>query len=177
LLRVQVRDGYFRKVFARDRQNGLHPKIDEFSPLNIYLPDMSARWTEAFAVTTGILRKFRQTVEANKSQFVLVTLSNAMQAHPEMQQKLKMKYVDVFDFEQPDRIIGEFAREEHTNYLQLMPLFREYHLRTGKYLHGFGDSHGGHWNENGHRLAAQKIFEFLAYKHLVPIDTVQSSND
>jgi hypothetical protein len=48
-----------------------------------------------------------------------------------------------------------------------MPLFRDHHLRTGKYLHVFGGSTGGHWNENGHRLAAEKIFKFLRQKHLL----------
>ena len=50
-----------------------------------------------------------------------------------------------------------------------MPAFREHHLRTGQYLHGFGGSKGGHWNENGHRLAADTIFEFLREKGIVPL--------
>ena len=57
-------------------------------------------------------------------------------------------------------------------HLELMPAFREYlrFLRTGEYLHGFGGSKEGHWNENGHRLAAEKIFEFLREKRLLPLD-------
>ena len=106
------------------------------------------------------------------SQFVLATLSNAEQVHPDVQSQVSEKYAVAFDFDQPDRIIEEFARQEHIAYLKLMPAFREYHLRTGKYLRGFGSSRGGHWNENGHRLAAEKIFEFLKDKHIVPLNSV-----
>lgn len=177
LLRLQLRERDFRKRFAADQQNGSQLRLDEFSLQNIYLTNMTDRWKEAFAITTGLLRKFRDSVQANGSQFLLVTLSNAAQVHPELQPRLKKEYGLVFDFDQPDRIIGEFARKEHINHLQLMPLFREYHLRTGKYLHGFDSSHGGHWNENGHRLAAEKIFEFLAHQHLVSLDSAHHNSE
>jgi hypothetical protein len=177
LANLQVRNRYVRKMFASQSQNGSPTGIDEFSPLNIYLPEMSERWKGAFAVTTALVRKFRDTVEASRRRFVLVTLSNAVQVHPLLQQELKREYGDIFDFEQPDRIIGEFARKEHIHHLQLMPTFREYHLRTGKYLHGFGGSRGGHWNENGHRLAAEKLFEFLTRERLVPINNVGHKKD
>jgi lysophospholipase L1-like esterase len=172
LLRFQIRDYSFRRSFLRDEQSGgSREAVDEFSPLNIYLNKMTDRWKEAFAITTGILRQFRNSVESNGSRFVLVSLSNAEQVHPEVQQELNEKYGPAFDFEQPDRIIEEFAKKEHINYLKLMSGFREYHLRTGKYLHGFSGSKRGHWNENGHRLAAEKIFDFLKDQHLLPLDT------
>lgn len=177
LLRFQLGDHYFRRRFARDKQSGSQPRIDEFSPLNIYLSNMTDHWKEAFAITTGLIRKFKDSVEANGSRFVLVTVSNAEQVHGEVQQQLKGRYNVTFDFEQPDRIINEFASKEHITHLELMPVFREYHLRTGKNLHGFGSSKEGHWNENGHRLAAQKIFEFLKEKRLLPLDSTEDTND
>jgi hypothetical protein len=42
---------------------------------------------------------------------------------------------------------------------------RDYHLQTGKKLHGFGVGESGHWNEYGHSLAGGKIFERA--KHLL----------
>jgi lysophospholipase L1-like esterase len=168
LLRYQWRERYLQSLLSGNQENGSQPRIDELSDLNVYLPDMSDRWKEAFAITKALLRKFRDTVEANGSRFLLVTLSNAEQVHPELQQKLKEKYNVPFDFEQPDRIIGELAKREQMNHLELMPAFREHHLRTGVYLHGFGPSIGGHWNEDGHRLAAEKIFDYLKEKELVP---------
>jgi lysophospholipase L1-like esterase len=171
LLSYQWRRDHIEKVLAVNRQDKSQPGMPEFSDFNIYLPDMSDHWKQAFAITKALLSKFRETVEANGSQFLLVTLSNAEQVHPELQQKLKEKYNEAFNFEQPDRIIGEVAKREQMNHLELMPAFREHHLRTGMYLHGFGQSIGGHWNENGHRLAAEKIFDYLKEKELLPPTT------
>ncbi len=177
LLRVRLQDDFYRSLLARHEPTGSGARLDPFSSINIYSTSMSEHWKEAFAITAGILRKFKHTVESNGSGFVLVTLSNAEQVHPEMQQTLKEKYGNAIDFEQPDRFIEEVAKREHIEYLKLMPTFREYHLRTGKYLHGFGDGKGGHWNEDGHRLAAEKIFEFLTEKQLVTAVTAQNSHN
>jgi hypothetical protein len=169
LLRLQIRDRYLRRSVVGGEQSGSKPKIDEFSPLNIYLSNQSNHWKQAFDVTTGLLCKFRDSVEANGSQFLLVTLSNAEQVHPELQRRLRNEYDADFDFDQPDRLLEEFAKRKHIPHLNLVPFFREYHLQTGNYLHGFGGGKGGHWNENGHRLAAEKIFEFLKKSDLLPL--------
>jgi hypothetical protein len=167
LLKLELRERSFVSRLAELGQSGSQPRLDVFSPLNIYLSNPGDRWNEAFAVTKGLLRQFRDDVEGNGGRFVLVTLSNAEQVHPEVQAKLTKDFGIAFDFERPDRIMAEFAEKEQITHLQLMPLFRDHHLRTGNYLHGFGGSTGGHWNENGHRLAAEKIFRFLTQKHLL----------
>ena len=167
LLRLQIRNRDFGRSVAGKQQSGSKPKIDEFSPLNIYLSNQSNHWRQAFDVSTDLLCKFRDSVEASGSQFLLVTLSNAEQVHPELQRQLRNEYDTEFDFDQPDSLLEEFAKRKHISHLNLMPFFREYHLRTGNYLHGFGGSKGGHWNENGHRLAAEKIFEFLKNSDLL----------
>ena len=173
LLKLQRRNHSDRDN-ARKQQSRLDGgSMDEFSHLNIYRADMSKSWKEAFVVTKAILRKFRDKVEANGSEFLLVTLSNAEQVHPEVQEGLRKQYRADFDFEQPDRIIGEFASREQITHLQLMPSLREFHLQTGTYVHGFGGSKGGHWNETGHRLAAEKVFEFLKKRDLL-VRTVES---
>jgi hypothetical protein len=162
-----------RARFQADHQDigtrGDNRKVDEFSRLNIYLPNMSPAWQEAFEITKRIILKLRASVEARGGQFVMVTLSNAEQVHPEMAEQLNREHGIEFDYEQPDRTLAEFARRESLTLLQLMPAFRNYHTKTGTYLHGFGSSIGGHWNENGHRLAAEEIIKFLVEKHLVPV--------
>ena len=61
-----------------------------------------------------------------------------------------------------------FAQNNHMLHLELMPAFLEYHLKTGVYLHGFGPTHGGHWNESGHCLAAENIAAYLREQKLIP---------
>lgn len=142
--------------------------LGELEDTNIYSPVMSDRWKEALAITEALLSKFKNTIEENGQRFVLITLSNADQLDPEAQVHLKKAFGIPFDFEQPDRIIEKFATRERIPYLKLMPVFRDYHVRTGKTLHGFGGRESGHWNETGHWLAAKKIFEFLTEKNLLP---------
>lgn len=78
------------------------------------------------------------------------------------------------DYEQPDRILEDLAREHGVAFLNLMPAFREHHVKTGQYLHGFGSSHRGHWNQAGHRLAAELTFQFLKEQHMVPLESKAS---
>jgi hypothetical protein len=77
-----------------------------------------------------------------------------------------------FDYGKPDRMPEDFARQNGLSFLKLMPMFLDPHLKTGQYLHGFGSGTGGHWNENGHCLAAEKIFEFLQENGLVSLDAM-----
>jgi lysophospholipase L1-like esterase len=173
LLREQIRTNRFKKHFAEDSPTGMEQQLDEFNSLNIYLPDPSEHWKEAFDLTKELILKFRDAVEEHGARFVLVTLSNAAQVHPHIQQRLNKTYGLPFDYGKPDRMLEEFAQQHGISFLKLMPLFLEYHLKTGKYLHGFGSGDGGHWNENGHCLAAEKIFEFLQANHLVPLASLQ----
>ncbi|MBA3965435.1 MAG: hypothetical protein H0X47_06630 [Nitrospirales bacterium] len=112
--------------------------------------------------------KFKDTVEGNGAKFVLVTLSNAEQVHPRIGEKPNARYAVVFNYEKPDRMLEEFSNQKGITLLMLMPEFREYHLQTGKDLHGFGSSGVEHWNEGGHRLAAEEILKFLQQRNLVP---------
>lgn len=175
LMRFQLREKQFQNLLAGGGHQGSREKVDELSDLNIYLPDMGSLWKEAYAVTEALFLKFRKSVEENGGRFLLVTLSNGEQVHPEVQQELEERYGLSFDFEQPDRIIEEFAKKHDITHLKLMPTFREYHLRTRNYLHGFGGSGTGHWNENGHRLAAEKIFKFLKENDLIAASRDRSS--
>ena len=151
-------------------------KLSEFSELNIYLPDMSLRWREAYEITKALILKLKSAVEKNGSKFVLVTLTNAEQVHPEQGEEFSKQYGLKFDYDQPNRILGELAKQEFITTLQLMPSFRKYHVETGQYLHGFGSGTIGHWNERGHRLAAKEILKFLTEKRLTPVDSCASTN-
>lgn len=144
--------------------------VPESSTVAVYLPKMSPRWKDAYALTEAGLRKIRDAAEAHGSKFVLVTLTNAEQVHPEIEKKLRESYVEDLDLDLPDRTLSEFADHAGISHLELLPAFREYHQKTGEYLHGFGSGKSGHWNEKGHRLAADKIFEYLRDKHRLSLN-------
>ena len=142
-----------------------------YSDLNVYLSSPAMQWKEAIEITKALIVKFKRSVEENRSKFLLLCLTNAEQVHPSVGTQLRSEYKMDLDFEQPDRILEEFANDNKITFLKLLPAFREYHMKTGQYLHGFGSSNSGHWNKLGHRLAAELTFEFLSDQHLVPLDS------
>jgi len=168
LLETRMEEAYGEVESAVDEKT---KGLSLFSYLNIYRRDLPPPWKEAVEITKQIILNFKRSVEERGSQFLLLGLSNAEQVHPEIGNKLTKQYKIEFDYEQPDRILEEFTRENGVLFLKLMPKFRDYHLKTGSYLHGFGGSHGGHWNHKGHRLAAKLTFQFLMDQHLVPLES------
>ena len=174
LLRRQLLEASLAQVQKEERLGlGSLPRLDVFSDLNIYRSDLPPLWKEAVEITKGIIVKFKRSVEQSGSKFLLISLSNAEQVHFELGTELEKHYQTKLDYEQADRFLEECAIEHNVQFLKLMPAFREYHRKTGEYLHGFGTSHQGHWNQTGHRLAAELTFEFLTKQHLVPLDISQ----
>jgi hypothetical protein len=141
-----------------------------FSDLNIYRSDLPPPWKETVEITKEIILSFKRSVEEHGSRFLLLSLSNAEQVHPELGRELKNRYKLELDYDQPDRILDQFARANKVAYLKLMPAFRDYHLKTGQYLHGSATYHGGHWNQAGHRLAAELTLQFLKDQQMIPLD-------
>lgn len=168
LLQSELRKEQFEARAEKASGDKENTTLSEFSELNIYLPNLSPPWQDAFKITRGLFRRFRDSVEERGEKFALITLSNAEQIHPKEAERLNKEYGHAFDYEQPNRLIGAFAKEDKITLLQLMPAFRQYHLETGQYLHGFGAGIIGHWNEKGHRLAAEEIYKFLVGDQLVP---------
>jgi hypothetical protein len=171
LFRRQLLETSFAAAYG-DEDIGDHKgkNLDLFSDLNIYRSDLPSQWKETVEITKEIILIFKKSAEEHGSRFLLLTLSNAEQVHPEIGQKLKSRYSVELDYEQPDRILEEFAKENKVAFLKLMPAFRDHHMKTGQYLHGFGSSHAGHWNQAGHRLAAELTFQFLKKQHMIPIE-------
>jgi hypothetical protein len=154
---------------AEVRPGSAKKTLGLFSDLNIYKTDLAPSWKEAIELTKEIILNFKKSVEKHGSRFLVVGLSNAEQVHPEVGSKLRNEYGIELDYDQPDRILEDFANEHGVPFLKLMPAFRFHHLKTGQYLHGFTSRHEGHWNREGHRLAAELIFQFLDQNNMVPL--------
>lgn len=134
-------------------------QLEEFSDNNVYRLVRPAIWNEAFEITRRVLVEFKHEVERHGAQFLLVTLTNSEQIEPEQWQRLTAA-VPGLDRDAPDRFLGDVARDADIPCLPLLPAFREYRSIGGASPHGFGNGEG-HWNEIGHRQAAQVILQFL----------------
>jgi hypothetical protein len=171
LLNLQRAEAQMVAAGSKSRSDGnARQTLNLFSDLNIYRTDLPPEWKEAIEITKEIILMFKQSVEQHRSRFLLLTLSNAEQVHPEVGDELRNRYNIGFDFDQPDRLLEEFARQHQVPFLKLMPDLRKHHLQTGEFLHGFGSRHQGHWNQVGHRRAAEVTFQFLKDQHLLPLE-------
>jgi hypothetical protein len=171
LLRRQLMDIRMEEAYGYEENTGddRTKNLSLFSDLNIYRTDLPPPWKDAVEITKEIILAFKRSVEEHGSRFLLVSLSNAEQVHPELGREFKNRYGIELDYDQPDRILNEFATTSKVAFLKLMPAFRDHHLKTGQYLHGSESYHGGHWNQAGHRLAAELTFQFLREQHMIPI--------
>jgi hypothetical protein len=100
----------------------------------------------------------------NGAQFMLFTVPYAIQVHPrrELREALQAK-LGVDDLLYPDRRLAEFGQKHGIRVLPLAPQMQRIAEERGIYLHGFENSGmgRGHWNAEGHRLAAELIAQRL----------------
>lgn len=165
LLRREFRERRLRQAYANPT---VRTDLDEFSELNVFLPDPTPRWTEAWDITEKALVTLAREVEGNDSRFVLMTIGAAEQIHSKLQEEIRRRYPLPFDFDLPDRRLRTFAARHGISMLDLTPPFRNYHRRTGVFLYGHGTVVDGHWTETGHRLATQEILAFLETRYGIP---------
>lgn len=127
---------------------------------SIYAPPSQPVMEKAWRVTEGLLRAMRDEVLAHGAQLRIVTLANRPQVLPDqaMRQGLEQELA-VADLDYADKRIREFGMREEIPVTNLAPALREYAQVHHAYLNGFSAANlgSGHWNETGHRLAAETI--------------------
>ena len=91
---------------------------------------------------------------------MLVGLSAGVQVHPEPGVRAAVeKNLGVGDLFYPDMRLAEFARKHGIRALMPAAEMQRFAETNRVFLHGFKNAAlgSGHWNEAGHRLAAQII--------------------
>lgn len=129
----------------------------------IYREPHDAVWTDAWQVTEELLTRMRDEVKQHGAKFLVVTLSNGIQVHPDASARAAfMQRVGSNDLFYPDRRIKSLGERENFPVLMLAPALQAYAEQHKVFLHGFGREIGnGHWNELGHRLGGELIAEQL----------------
>ena len=142
---------------------------DELGIANlVYREPADANWREAWRVTEGLLRLMRDEVRGRGAKFVVVTLSNGVQVHPQPAARAAfLRRVGATDIFYPDTRIKSLGEREGFPVLTLAPQLQQHAEQHQAFLHGFGrDLGNGHWNSSGHRVAgellAQQLCEVIA---------------
>jgi hypothetical protein len=148
--------------------NDASARSDELGADNlIYSEPPDAVWQDAWRVTEALIREMRDDVQQHGARFVVVTLSNGIQVHPDPSaREAFMRRVGASDLFYPDKRIAALGGRERIEVFTLAPELQAYAERNKVFLHGFGAELGnGHWNAEGHRVAGelltQKLCDYL----------------
>jgi len=126
----------------------------------IYSPPATKAWREAWRVTEALIKRMSEEVQAKGATFLVVTLSNGVQVLPDKESR--KRFMDKFgidDLFYPDNRIARFAEKNGIPVITLAPDLQQWAENNDTCVHGFQNASpcGGHWNENGHRVAGELI--------------------
>jgi hypothetical protein len=150
-----------RNAPAGDAQTkNAEPVAEELGIDNVvYREPADQTWNDAWRVTEELVAQMSAEVKAKGAEFVVVTLSNGIQVYPDPNvRQIFMKHVGVSDLFYPDNRFKRLGERERIPVITLAPDMQAYAEQNKVFLHGFGNSLGnGHWNQLGHRVAAELI--------------------
>ena len=157
---------------AGDTSNRALPAATELGVDNvIYREPSEPLWNDAWRLEESLLETMRDEVQSHGARFVVVTLSNGIQVWPDAAARaVFLKRIDAKDIFYPDRRIRDFCNQNHIEEIALAPEMQRYADENKVFLHGLGKELGnGHWNSEGHRLAAEltarNLCDILILKH------------
>jgi len=153
------RFGRIRLAMLQARAKAEKSGVDNLE-YTIYAPPSDATMHSAWKVTEGLFLLLRDEVKSHGAEFRIVTLATRPQVLPDPAKRLEItRKLGVADLFYADNRIGDFGEREGIPVTNLAPALAEYAGAHQVYLNGFnGANFGtGHWNENGHRLAAEVI--------------------
>jgi hypothetical protein len=123
------------------------------SDLDVFNGNLTGDWDSAYAVTKKLITLLSDEVTSNSSKFCVMLIPDSYQVY-----QTESNCVTGKDLRKPNRFLRGIALSRNIPLFDLTDTFVSEHLQTGNYLYGFGKNLGnGHWNENGHLLAAQII--------------------
>lgn len=128
----------------------------------VYQEPREDAWKDAWRVTEALLDEIRKDADLHGAQFLLVTLSNPMQVHPDPRQRRQYaEALGVPDLLYPDRRLASWAERKRAQWTGLAEPMAAYASARQTFLHGFANATmgDGHWNADGHRVAGGLITE------------------
>jgi lysophospholipase L1-like esterase len=166
---------YLNEVEQQQRmKDRIGPEID--LDATVYLEPTDPVWQKAWKITEELVLLIKREAEEQGSRYLLVSLSNSDQVHPNLQHRQTMaRQLGMPDLFYPDRRIQALAKREGIELLSLAEPLAAYAEEHGVFLHGFQNSQmgQGHWNASAHRLAGHLMSERICamlvfHKAVVP---------
>jgi hypothetical protein len=158
-LNALIRRGRVRlaAAVARERASQAGNETLEYG---IYKPPAQPAVAEAWRVTEGLLCAMRDEARAQGASLRIVSLANRPQViqDPAKRQAVMLS-LGVSDLSYADERIKALGKREGIPVTILAPRLASYAEKHHVFLNGFNATNmgEGHWNETGHRLAAEAI--------------------
>lgn len=130
----------------------------------VYSPPTSPAWRDAWTLTEALLARLDHDVRADGARFGVVVLSNAIQVDPDRAVRERYREsIHAADLFYPDHRIASAGAQGGYAVLELAPPLLTYAEAHDVELHGFPNTAmgTGHWNEEGHRVAAETTARWL----------------
>lgn len=123
----------------------------------VFLKEYPPVWRDAWITEEKLLLLMKQAAEDAGGHFMLISLTEGFRVHPSLMRSkgFTADALTYIDFEKPERLLKEIAARRGISYLPLMPFFKDHADRLTIF------SCDGHWNDYGHALAAEALFDFL----------------
>jgi hypothetical protein len=141
-------------------RNRKQPIRERGLDVQVYHPTSTQDWEMAWNITEGLIVMMSDEVEKMGAGFLVVTLSDGIQVHPDPSvRRAFMDGAGINNLFYPDERIRKVCTDAGISVLTLAPLFQAYAEKNEVCLHGFtnGTMCGGHWNEEGHLYAGRLI--------------------
>jgi hypothetical protein len=160
-------------TFLRETRDKLRHKetvAGEGMPLdlNVYSTDYTSAWQKAWAVTEAIIVELNKEVKDQDAKLAIVIVPTELQVYPQRWREQVQKYANAqareWNLDKPNQRLISFLKREGIEFIDLLPAFRKQAGLSGKQFYIPND---GHWNAEGHRLAAQVISSVLLEKGLI----------
>lgn len=126
----------------------------------VFNPPTDPRWVEAWSVTDDLLVMTREEAASRGARFLVAVIAEPHQALPDPAARAAFaQKVGVADLDYPQSHLIALGQRTGIAMLDLLPPFRTEAQRRGAPLYGYpGEEYGlGHWNADGHALAAETI--------------------
>ncbi len=168
-----------RKDERQERNAGARPEDELGLRDEVHLPPATPEWREAWRVTEGVLRLMRDACRARNTPLAIVTLTRGIQVTPDREKKERfVRELGAEDLYYAERRLAAFGKREGVPVLNLAPTMAQEAEARQVYFHAFRNTPGiGHWNEEGHRAAGERIASWLAAGPAAPRPSAGAGDD